>query len=238
MRRAGRSPGRTDRCYGLRVSPSKRARQLATRQRQRAAAAAAAAAQRRNRRRRIIAGLIVAALLASLAAGFLLINRDDSTNVATKSTTTTEPETTSSVPAAPSAAGKPCVPVSEPLPEGAPPVPVKVGPPPTTLIAEDTKPGTGATVKITDTLTVNYIGVSCSTGKIFDSSYSRKQPATFPLNQVIKGWQEGIPGMKVGGQRLLGIPSDQAYGPAGQPPVIAPDEALWFVVEVLDAKPA
>ena len=62
------------------------------------------------------------------------------------------------------------------------------------------------------TVTVNYIGVSCSTGKVFDSSYSPGQPVTFPLNQVIKGWTEGIPGMKVGGQRLLGIPPALAYG--------------------------
>ena len=55
-----------------------------------------------------------------------------------------------------------------------------------------------------DTITVNYIGVACSTGHIFDSSYKTGKPASFPLNQVIKGWQDGIPGMKVGGQRLLG----------------------------------
>jgi FKBP-type peptidyl-prolyl cis-trans isomerase len=54
---------------------------------------------------------------------------------------------------------------------------------------------------------------------------------------VIKGWQEGIPGMHVGGQRLLGIPSEAAYGASGRPPSIAPDEALWFVIEVLDTKP-
>jgi FKBP-type peptidyl-prolyl cis-trans isomerase len=86
------------------------------------------------------------------------------------------------------------------------------------------------------TVTVNYIGVACSTGKIFDSSYSRNQSISFPLGQVIKGWQDGIPGMKVGGQRLLGIPAAQAYGSAGRPPDIGPDEPLWFVVEVLDAK--
>jgi peptidylprolyl isomerase len=87
-------------------------------------------------------------------------------------------------------------------------------------------------------VTVNYIGVSCSTGKIFDSSYQNGQPVPLTLSQVIKGWQDGIPGMKVGGQRLLGIPSDQAYGPDGRPPTIAPAEALWFVVEVVDSKPA
>ena len=93
-------------------------------------------------------------------------------------------------------------------------MPVQVGPPPTTLVKQDLKEGTGAVVAAGDTVTVNYIGVACSTGKIFDSSYSRGQPATFGLGQVIKGWTDGIPGMKVGGQRLLGIPADQAYGAA------------------------
>nr|MDQ6910003.1 FKBP-type peptidyl-prolyl cis-trans isomerase [Actinomycetota bacterium] len=115
---------------------------------------------------------------------------------------------------------------------------VKVGPPPAQLVKEDLKVGTGATVNPGETVTVNYIGATCTTGKIFDSSYSRNQPATFPLNQVIKGWTDGIPGMKVGGQRLLGIPAAQAYGTQGKPPTIGPNEPLWFVVEVTDAKPA
>ena len=81
------------------------------------------------------------------------------------------------------------------------------------------------------TVVADYIGVSCSTGKIFDASYTTGQPVTFPLAQVIPGWQQGLVGMKVGGKRLLGIPSDLAYGPSGRDP-IAPDEALWFVVEL------
>ena len=74
---------------------------------------------------------------------------------------------------------------------------------------------------------------ACSTGKIFDSSYQDGGPATFPLNGVIQGWQQGIPGMRVGGERLLGIPSALAYGPSGSGALIAPNEPLWFVVEVL-----
>lgn len=130
-----------------------------------------------------------------------------------------------------SAAGKPCVAeVTADAPAGAPPVPVKVGPPPTTLIKEDLEVGDGDEVVATSSVTVDYIGVACSTGKIFDSSYKAGQPATFALNQVIKGWSEGLVGMKVGGVRLLGIPSDLAYGPSGQGADIGPDEALWFVV--------
>jgi len=130
-----------------------------------------------------------------------------------------------------SAKGKPCVAVADPLPAGAPEVPVKVGAAPTELLVEDITPGTGAEVTASSTVVADYIGVSCSTGKIFDSSYSTGQPATFPLSNVIPGWQQGLVGMKVGGKRLLGIPSDMAYGPSGRDP-IAPDEALWFVVEL------
>src|SRR5437764_3915828 len=217
------------------MAGTKTSRQQAKR---RAAEAAAAAARARARRKRLIAGGVTIVVIVALLGGFALAGNSGSSKKAKSSSSTTAPPTSDSTPAAGSAAGKPCVAVTDPLPQGAPAVPVKVGPPPTTLIKEDLKVGTGATVAATDTVTVNYIGVSCSTGKIFDSSYSRNQPTTFPLNGVIKGWQDGIPGMKVGGQRLLGIPPADAYGAQGQPPTIAPDETLWFVVEVLDAKPA
>ena len=198
-------------------------------------AAAAAARRRERRRRRVIIGGVAAVVLGAIVVIVVLATGDDDkTDVATSNTTTT----TASPPAEGSAAGKPCVPVSEALPEGAPAVPVKEGPPPTELVKEDIKVGDGAAVEPNSTVTVNYIGVSCSTGKVFDSSYSRNQPATFPLTDVIKGWTDGIPGMAVGGQRLLGIPPEQAYGPQGRPPDIAGDETLWFVVEVVDTQPA
>jgi peptidylprolyl isomerase len=127
---------------------------------------------------------------------------------------------TSSAPAVASAAGKPCVAVADPLPTGAPEVPVKVGPPPTKLVVEDITPGTGAAVTAGSTVTVDYIGVSCSTGK------------TFSLSGVIPGWSQGLVGMSVGGKRLLGIPPDLGYGAQGAPPDIAPGETLWFVVEL------
>ncbi len=210
--------------------------QMRKKQAARVARAAELARRKRARERRLKAGAVVALIaVVGLLAAMLLLKGNDTTKVATSDSTTTGP--TSSVPAElPSAAGKPCLPVADQLPPGAPAVPVKVGPPPTKLIAEDLKPGTGAVVAANQTLTVNYIGVSCSTGKIFDSSYSRNEPATFPLSGVIPGWQEGLPGMKVGGQRLLGIPPDQGYGKTGSGSDIAPDETLWFVVEVLDAK--
>jgi len=152
-------------------------------------------------------------------------------DVKASATTTTSAATTGSV------AGKPCVAVSGAVPAGSPEVPVKPGPPPTKLVTEDLRVGDGVAVEPGATVTVNYTGVSCSTGKVFDSSYG-KQPVAFPLDNVIKGWGIGIPGMKVGGLRLLGIPSAQAYGSQGKPPTIAADETLWFVVEVLDTKPS
>ncbi|MDZ4828313.1 MAG: FKBP-type peptidyl-prolyl cis-trans isomerase [Actinomycetota bacterium] len=118
------------------------------------------------------------------------------------------------------------------MPEGAPEVPVQEGPAPTELVIEDLVAGDGTEVTPGATVTVDYIGVACSTGVIFDDSYSRGEPISFGLNQVIPGWSEGLVGMKVGGRRLLGIPSDLAYGEAGSPPVIAPNEPLWFVVEL------
>jgi FKBP-type peptidyl-prolyl cis-trans isomerase len=81
-----------------------------------------------------------------------------------------------------------------------------------TLQVEDTTPGTGATVKASDTVTVNYTGAVASTGVIFQSSLDTGQAVSFGLNQVIPGWTQGIPGMKVGGTRRLLIPASLAYG--------------------------
>lgn len=76
----------------------------------------------------------------------------------------------------------------------------------------DTKVGDGTEVKAGDTVTVDYTGAVAATGVIFQSSLDNGQTATFALDQVIKGWTDGIPGMKIGGTRRLLIPADQAYG--------------------------
>ena len=76
----------------------------------------------------------------------------------------------------------------------------------------DQKEGNGTEVKTGDTVTAHYTGAVAATGVIFQSSHDTGQPATFPLGQVIPGWQEGVPGMKVGGTRRLLIPADKAYG--------------------------
>ena len=99
-------------------------------------------------------------------------------------------------------------------------------------VAKDIIVGTGAEVLPTSTLTVDYVLISWKTGEVLQSSWSG-QPTVFPLSQVIKGWQEGMPGMKVGGRRLLVIPPDLAYGPSGSGP-IGPNETLAFVVDVVN----
>jgi peptidylprolyl isomerase len=143
---------------------------------------------------------------------------------------------TTTVAAVVSAKGKPCVAPADPLPKGAPAVPVQIGPPPMKLVKKDLKVGTGRVVPTGGNVEVNYIGVACSTGKIFDSSYGRKAFEADLKSGVISGWAKGLPGMKVGGRRLLGIPSADAYGPRGSLPLIQPDEALWFVVDAVSLK--
>ncbi|MEI7594040.1 MAG: FKBP-type peptidyl-prolyl cis-trans isomerase [Actinomycetes bacterium] len=216
------------------MGTEKRQRQKEGRQ---ARVAAAEQAQRKaNNRKRLFSAIGIAAAVVLLIVGFSVIKKkDNSSSSSSSSASPTTTSTPSTEPPPESAAGKPCVATVGPLPTGAPAVDVVVGPAPTTLVIKDLKKGTGATVVAGDTVTVNYIGVACSTGAIFDSSYTAGKPITIALSGVIKGWTDGIPGMKVGGSRLLGIPSDQAYGANSPTPSIAPDEALWFVVEVTDA---
>jgi FKBP-type peptidyl-prolyl cis-trans isomerase len=99
----------------------------------------------------------------------------------------------------------------------------------TELQKTDLEAGTGAEVKPGDTVTVDYTGAVASTGIIFQSSLDSGQPVSFSLNEVIKGWTDGIPGMKVGGKRRLIIPAEQAYGSQERPGIPA-NSALVFDV--------
>lgn len=106
------------------------------------------------------------------------------------------------------------------------------------LIVKDLVEGEGDPVEPGAELTVNYVGVGEQSRQVFDSSWVRGAPATFPLDGVIEGWQQGMLGMKEGGRRLLIIPGSLAYGPAGNPPAIGEDETLVFVVDLVEQTPA
>jgi len=97
------------------------------------------------------------------------------------------------------------------------------------------KAGTGAKPTASQTVTCNYRGTLID-GTEFDSSYKRGEPAEFPVGQVIKGWVEALQLMPVGSKWQLFIPSDLAYGPNGQGPVIGPNAVLIFDIELLSIK--
>src|SRR5689334_11260585 len=105
----------------------------------------------------------------------------------------------------------------------------------TALKKEDLSPGSGPACKTGDTVRVHYTGTLLD-GTKFDSSRDRNEPFQFTLGagMVIKGWDEGVVGMKKGGKRKLTIPSDMAYGKSGHPPVIPPDSPLVFDVELVE----
>ena len=112
------------------------------------------------------------------------------------------------------------------------------GAPPKKLEIKEIEEGTGAEAKAGDEVTVQYVGVNYKTGEEFDSSWSRSEPFTFTLGagEVIPGWDQGVDGMKVGGRRELIIPPELAYGAAGSPPAIGPNETLVFVIDLLAVK--
>ena len=117
-----------------------------------------------------------------------------------------------------------------------PTVEVPKGAPPKKLVVKEIEKGSGEEAKSGDEVTVQYVGVDYKNGKEFDSSWSRSEPFTFTLGagQVIPGWEKGVEGMKAGGRRELIIPPGMAYGKAGSPPAIGPNETLVFVIDLLE----
>lgn len=103
---------------------------------------------------------------------------------------------------------------------------------PTELVVIDIEEGTGAEATPGATVNVHYLGVDFESGEEFDSSWSRGESINFPLTALISGWQEGIPGMKVGGRRQLICPPHLAYGPAGGGHQLS-GRTLTFVIDLL-----
>jgi len=107
------------------------------------------------------------------------------------------------------------------------------GPPPTKLQSIDLVEGDGPEAVPGGVVDVHYVGVEFDTGEEFDSSWNRGQSAKFPLPNLIPAWQQGIPGMKVGGRRQLVCPPELAYGPAGGGHRLS-GKTLVFVIDLLD----
>ena len=117
-----------------------------------------------------------------------------------------------------------------------PEIEVPGGDPPTELVIKDIKKGSGEEATAGSTVSAHYVGALFSDGSVFDNSWDRGEPISFPLGQgqVIPGWDQGLEGMKVGGRRVLTIPPDMGYGPSGSPPAIPPNATLVFVVDLED----
>jgi peptidylprolyl isomerase len=120
---------------------------------------------------------------------------------------------------------------------GKPKVVPPQGPPPKKLVTKTLIPGSGREAEAGNLIKVNYLGVGYESGKEFDSSWSRNEPFTFPLGagEVIKGWDQGLEGMKVGERRELIIPPSLAYGSEGAG-TIAPNATLVFVIDLLEVE--
>jgi len=203
-------------------------------------AAELAAARKQQRTRRLVRVVIFAVIAGGLVVAMSVFGHKDnkSTTASAKSSSTTA-STTATTSAASNVKPPTCA-----GPDGSDtdltkkptvPVPDKKA---SALTCRDLVVGTGKEVKPGDSVTVQYVGVSQSTGKQFDASWDRDQPFTANLaGGVIEGWIKGIPGMKVGGRRLLVIPADEGYGAQGNGG-IAPNETLVFVVDVQDTKSA
>jgi len=174
----------------------------------------------------IALAVVVAVVLVARATG-------NHGSAASATTTTIATTTSTTLPPKP----KRCVAMKTP-PKGTPVVPVTVGPPPKKLVTRDITVGTGAVVEAGSTVTVDYVGVLCTTGKTFGTSYG-SQPLTASLASLIPGWEQGIVGMRVGGVRVLGMPASLGYGATGTPDgTVPPDAPLWFLVKLDNAETA
>jgi peptidylprolyl isomerase len=166
------------------------------------------AAKRAATRKRLITGVVIAALVFAVLAAISFVGGDDDGDDGEVATVERR--------------DKPEIELPDPIP--------------TELEIEDLIEGEGQAAQLGDQITVDYVGVLAKDGTEFDASFGNPEPATFPLTEggLIDGWIQGIPGMKVGGRRMLTIPAELAYGETGSGPDIGPNEPLVFVIDLID----
>jgi peptidylprolyl isomerase len=162
--------------------------------------------------------ILIVSLCVALALAVAGCGSSDSSSSSTQSTSASSSEVSTNLKAKPK-------------------VTVPGAPAPKKLEEKEVVEGSGAEAKAGDEVTVQYVGVGYDSGEEFDASWGR-EPFSFPLGagEVIKGWDQGVAGMKVGGRRELVIPANLAYGSAGYPPAIGPNEPLVFVIDLLAVK--
>jgi peptidylprolyl isomerase len=189
----------------------------------------------RQRRRNAVIGAVMAVLLVIGGVAYAAVALSGGGG----SKSTASPPTASPTPAVPAAPTKCAKITPNPPKKGQPTIPDVTGTVSNQLVKKDVKVGTGAIAKTGSSLSVTYIGVSCSTGTVFDASYLHGgAPFTVtPLGraQVITGWNSGLIGARAGGVRELVIPPSQGYGAQGQGS-IKPNEVLIFLIDVKSVK--
>jgi peptidylprolyl isomerase len=219
----------------------RRERELARRRFERRRQAELERRARAKRRNTVLGASIgtVAVIAVLVVLGIWLFGGSGSSKKNADKPASTPSASASTSPTPVPAAPKKCVKINpNPPAKGDPFVPNVKGKAPTTLVVKDIKVGHGKAAKAGDTITVQYVGVACSTGKAFDASYTdgaKNKEFSFALGQgkVIPGWDKGLVGMKVGGERQLIIPAALAYGTTGSGATIKPNETLIFVVKLV-----
>jgi peptidylprolyl isomerase len=194
----------------------------------------------RRRRRNTVLGASLGTAAVIVLLVLLGLHLFGGSSTPTKLTAAATPPATAAATPTPVTPGAPCKPIApNPPQKGQPTIPPVVGPPPTSLKVKDVKVGSGPAAKAGSDVSVTYIGVGCSTGKVFDASYLHGDTPfdVKPLGSagVITGWNQGLIGVKAGGVRELVIPPALGYGASGSGS-IPPNETLIFLITVKAVK--
>ena len=194
----------------------------------------------KRRQRNIVMGAVLATLVVIGGIVWLAISLSGGGKAKPAAQVSTTP-TASTSPTPPPAAPTKCAKITpNPPAKGQPTVPDVKGKAPSKLVIHDVSTGHGPAAKKGADVAVTYIGISCSTGKVFDASYLHGGTPfdVKPLGQasVIQGWNQGLIGVKAGGVRELVIPAALGYGATGSPPTIKPNETLIFLITIKSVK--